>query len=60
MLYLARMAKIPKFVLANSLLDQPMATWLTLMGTLDYDMSYPTVINSPVIDSIKALSPFSQ
>ena len=28
------MAKIHKFVLANSLLDSPMATWLTLTGTL--------------------------
>ena len=31
---LAKMAKIHKFGLANSLLDSPMATWLTLMGTL--------------------------
>ena len=28
------MAKIHKFGLANSLLDSPMATWLTLTGTL--------------------------
>ena len=28
------MAKIHKFVLANSLLDSPMAIWLTLTGTL--------------------------
>ena len=28
------MAKIHKFVLANYLLDSPMATWLTLTGTL--------------------------
>ena len=27
------MAKIHKFGLANSLLDSPMATWLTLTGT---------------------------
>ena len=32
---LAKMAKIHKFSLANSLLDSPMATWLTLTGTLD-------------------------
>ena len=31
---LAKMAKIHKFCLANSLLDSPMATWLTLTGTL--------------------------
>ena len=31
---LAKMAKIHKFGLANSLLDSPMATWLTLTGTL--------------------------
>ena len=28
------MAQIHKFGLANSLLDSPMATWLTLTGTL--------------------------
>ena len=28
------MAKIHKFGLANSLLDSPMATWLTLTGTM--------------------------
>ena len=28
------LAKIHKFGLANSLLDSPMATWLTLTGTL--------------------------
>ena len=32
---LAKMAKIHKFGLANSLLDSPMPTWLTLTGTLD-------------------------
>ena len=31
---LAKMAKIHKFGLANPLLDLPMATWLTLTGTL--------------------------
>ena len=31
---LAKMAKIHKFGLANSLLDSPMATLLTLTGTL--------------------------
>ena len=31
---LAKMAKIHKFGLANSLLDSPMATWLTLTRTL--------------------------
>ena len=31
---LAKMAKIHKFGLANSLLDSPMATWITLTGTL--------------------------
>ena len=30
---LAKMAKILKFGLANSLLDSPIATWLTLTGT---------------------------
>ena len=30
---LAKMAKIHKFGLANSLLDSPMATWLTITGT---------------------------
>ena len=30
----AKMAKIHKFGLANSLVDSPMATWLTLTGTL--------------------------
>ena len=34
---LAKMAKIHKFGLANSLLDSPMATWLALTGTLSYD-----------------------
>ena len=29
------MAKIHKFGLANSSLDSPMATWLTLTGTLN-------------------------
>ena len=33
---LAKMAKIHKFGLANSLLDSPMATWLTLTGTLPF------------------------
>ena len=32
---LAEMAKIHKFGLANSLLDSPLATWLTLTGTLN-------------------------
>ena len=32
---LAKMAKIHKFGLANSLLDSPMATWLTLTVTLN-------------------------
>ena len=31
---LAKMANIHKFGLANSLLGSPMATWLTLAGTL--------------------------
>ena len=31
---LAKMAKIHKFGLANLVLDSPMATWLTLTGTL--------------------------
>ena len=31
---LAKMAKSHTFGLANSLLDSPMATWLTLTGTL--------------------------
>ncbi len=31
---LAKLAKIHKFGLANSLLHSPMATWLTLTGTL--------------------------
>ena len=31
---LAKMAKIHKLCLANYLLDSPMATWLTLTGTL--------------------------
>ena len=31
---LAKMAKIHKFGLVNFLLDSPMATWLTLTGTL--------------------------
>ncbi len=31
---LAKMAKIHKFGLANSFVDSPMATWLTLTGTL--------------------------
>ena len=30
------LAKLHKFGLANSLLDSPMATWLTLMGTLTF------------------------
>ena len=30
------MAKVHKFGLANSLLDSPMATWLTVTGTLQY------------------------
>ena len=30
---LAKMAKILKFFLANSLLDSQMATWLTITGT---------------------------
>ena len=33
---LAKMAKIHKFCLANSLLDSPMATWLTLTGTVPF------------------------
>ena len=33
---LAKMAKIHKFGSANSLLDSPMATLLTLTGTLQY------------------------
>ena len=35
---LAKMAKILKFGLANSLLDSPMATWLTLTGTLSLEI----------------------
>ena len=31
---LAKMAKIHKFGLANFLVDSPMATWLSLTGTL--------------------------
>ncbi len=31
---LAKMAKVYTFGLANYLLDSPMATWLTLTGTL--------------------------
>ena len=31
---LAKMAKLHKFGLANSLLDSPMATWLSPTGTL--------------------------
>ncbi len=34
LIYLAKMAKIHKFGLANSWLDSPMATWLPLTGTL--------------------------
>ena len=37
---LAKMAKIHKFGLANSLLDSPMATLLTLTGTLDGFLRY--------------------
>ena len=33
LIYLAIIAKIHKFCLANSWLDSPMATWLTLTGT---------------------------
>ena len=33
---LAKMAKIRKFCLANSLLYSPMATWLTITGTQIY------------------------
>ena len=35
-IYLAKTAKIHKFGLANSVLDSPMGTWLTLTGTLDH------------------------
>ena len=37
---LAQMAKIHKFCLVNSLLDSPMATWLTLTGTLIYSVYF--------------------
>ena len=30
----AKMAKMDKFCLANSLLDLPMTTWMTITGTL--------------------------
>ena len=38
------MAKIQKFGVANSLLDVPMATWLTLTGTLAYTPNIPLMI----------------
>ena len=41
---LAKMAKIHKFGLANSLLHSPMATWLTLTGTLPYLSEYVCLI----------------
>ena len=43
---LAKTAKIHKFGLANSLLGSPMATWLTLMGTLDVIKFYFTCLGA--------------
>ena len=38
------MAKIHKFGFANSLLDSPMATWLTLTGTLFGIYIFPLIL----------------
>ena len=52
---LAKMAKIHKFGLANSLLGSPMATWLTLTGTLicffaNFQFAMITSVNDTLVE----------
>ena len=51
---LAKMAKIHEFGLANSLLDSPMATWLTLTGTLTTELANSPITDAPddIVDSL--------
>ena len=48
------MAKIHKFGLANSLLDSPMATWLTLTGTLPIYLLAPVAFSPNNVGSAVA------
>ena len=52
---LAKMAKIHKFGLANSLLDSPMAAWLTVTGTLTlYKCDHAFFVESYTLLSVTA------